>query len=110
LQPRARRISHCDIQTIKVSANSRLFERDEWEANRAFAAGLLGGGENARLDVAMAAATKAFAELADAKPFWRAVSDKLWLAKRRAAGLGPSGSRPSAIVSGGEGMRPPAMN
>jgi hypothetical protein len=71
LQPRVRRIGHSYIHTIEASANSRLFEREEWEAKRAFAAGLLGGGENARLDGAMAAATTAFAELADATPFWR---------------------------------------
>jgi triphosphatase len=38
---------------------------------RAFAAGLLTGREDARLDAAMAAATAAHAELAKVKPFWR---------------------------------------
>jgi triphosphatase len=38
--------------------------------NRAFAAGLLTGREDARLDTAMAAATAAYAELAKVKPFW----------------------------------------
>jgi triphosphatase len=37
---------------------------------RAFAAGLLTGREEARLDTAMAAATAAYAELAKVKPFW----------------------------------------
>jgi CHAD domain-containing protein len=38
---------------------------------RAFAAGVLTGREDARLDAAMAAATDAYAELAKLKPFWR---------------------------------------
>jgi triphosphatase len=46
-------------------------ERRRMSAKRAFAAGLLTGGENARLDTTMTAATKAFAELKDAKAFWR---------------------------------------
>ena len=37
---------------------------------RAFAAGLLTGREDARLDTAMAAAVQAYAELAKVKPFW----------------------------------------
>ncbi|HZD28159.1 MAG TPA: CYTH domain-containing protein [Xanthobacteraceae bacterium] len=51
---RVRRIGGRYAQTIKASANSRLFER-----------------ENARVETAMAAARRAFAHLADAKPFWR---------------------------------------
>jgi hypothetical protein len=51
---RVRRIGGRYTQTIKASANSRLFER-----------------ENARVETAMAAASRAFAHLADAKPFWR---------------------------------------
>jgi broad specificity phosphatase PhoE len=39
--------------------------------NRAFAAGLLSGREDARIEAAMAAATTACAELAKVKPFWR---------------------------------------
>ena len=46
-------------------------ERRRMSPKRAFAAGLLTGRESARLDTAMAAATEAFAELKDAKPFWR---------------------------------------
>jgi len=46
-------------------------ERRRMSPKRAFAAGLLTGRENARLDTTMAAATKAFAKLKDAKPFWR---------------------------------------
>jgi len=38
---------------------------------RAFAAGLLTGREDARVDSAMAAATEAYADLAKIKPFWR---------------------------------------
>ena len=37
----------------------------------AFAAGLLTGREDARLDAAMAATIEAYAELAKVKPFWR---------------------------------------
>lgn len=37
---------------------------------RAFAAGLLTGCEDARIDAAMAAATQAYADLAKVKPFW----------------------------------------
>jgi len=38
---------------------------------RAFAAGLLTGREDARLDAAMAVATAAYAEWAKVKRFWR---------------------------------------
>jgi hypothetical protein len=38
---------------------------------RAFAAGVLTGREDARLDAAMAAATAAYAELVKVKRFWR---------------------------------------
>jgi triphosphatase len=40
-------------------------------SQRVFAAGLLSGREDARTDKAMAAATRAYAELAETKPFWR---------------------------------------
>jgi CHAD domain-containing protein len=39
--------------------------------NRVFAAGLLTGREDARLDAAMTAATEAYTDLAKVKPFWR---------------------------------------
>ncbi len=39
--------------------------------NRVFAAGLLTGREDARMDAAMTAATRACADLAKIKPFWR---------------------------------------
>jgi triphosphatase len=39
--------------------------------NRVFAAGLLTGREDARMDAAMTAATEAYADLAKVKPFWR---------------------------------------
>jgi triphosphatase len=41
------------------------------DLERAFAAGVLTGREDARLDTAMAAATEAYTELASVKPFWR---------------------------------------
>ena len=46
-------------------------ERRRSSPKRAFAAGLLTGREDARLDAAMAAAVEAHAKLAKAKPFWR---------------------------------------
>ena len=45
-------------------------QRRRSSRKRAFAAGLLTGREDARLDTAMAAATAAYAELAKVKPFW----------------------------------------
>jgi triphosphatase len=39
--------------------------------SRVFAAGLLTGREDARMDTAMTAATQAYADLAKVKPFWR---------------------------------------
>jgi inorganic triphosphatase YgiF len=39
--------------------------------SRVFAAGLLTGREDARVDPAMTAATEAYADLAEVKPFWR---------------------------------------
>ncbi len=39
--------------------------------HRVFAAGLLTGREDARMDAAMTAATQAYADLAKVKPFWR---------------------------------------
>jgi triphosphatase len=41
------------------------------DAKRAFAAGLLTGREDARIEPAMATATQAYADLAKVKPFWR---------------------------------------
>jgi len=46
-------------------------ERGRSTKERAFAAGLLTERANARVDTAMAAAGRAVAQLADAKPFWR---------------------------------------
>jgi inorganic triphosphatase YgiF len=51
---------------MAMGMRPRHFSRE-----RAFAAGLLAGREDARLDAAMAAALKAYAELAKLKPFWR---------------------------------------
>jgi hypothetical protein len=38
---------------------------------RAFAAGLLTGKEDARIETAMAISAKAYADLGEVKPFWR---------------------------------------
>ena len=46
-------------------------ERGRSTPKRAFAAGLLTERANARVDTAMAAASRAVAQLAEAKPFWR---------------------------------------
>ena len=46
-------------------------ERRRSTPKRAFAAGVLTERAKARVDTAMAAASRAFAQLADAKPFWR---------------------------------------
>ena len=45
--------------------------RQRSNPNRAFAAGLLTGREDARIEVAMRAATEAYADLRRVKPFWR---------------------------------------
>ena len=45
--------------------------RQRSNPNRAFAAGLLTGREDARIDAAMRAATDAYADLSRVKPFWR---------------------------------------
>ena len=60
-----------DIAVHEHVITSLGAERRRMSPRRAFAAGLLTGRENARLDTTMAAATKAFAQLEDAKPFWR---------------------------------------
>jgi triphosphatase len=45
--------------------------RQRSNPNRAFAAGLLTGREDARIEAAMRAATEAYADLSRVKPFWR---------------------------------------
>ena len=45
--------------------------RQRSNASRAFAAGLLTGREDARIEAAMTAATEAYADLTKVKPFWR---------------------------------------
>ena len=45
--------------------------RRQSNASRAFAAGLLTGREDARIEAAMTAATEAYADLTKVKPFWR---------------------------------------
>jgi triphosphatase len=45
--------------------------RQRSSTNRAFAAGLLTGREDARIEAAMTAAKEAYADLSRIKPFWR---------------------------------------
>jgi hypothetical protein len=45
--------------------------RQRSNPNRVFAAGLLTGREDARIETAMMSATEAFADLPKVKPFWR---------------------------------------
>jgi hypothetical protein len=45
--------------------------RQRTSPNRAFAAGLLTGREDARVEAAMTAATDAYADLRRIKPFWQ---------------------------------------
>jgi triphosphatase len=63
-----------DLNDIAVH-EKRIIElgirRRRSNRSRVFAAGLLTGREDARIEVAMAAATQAYAVLAKLKPFWR---------------------------------------
>jgi triphosphatase len=54
-----------------IADESRRSRRQRGNSKRAFAAGLLTGREDARLDAAMENATHAHAALARIKPFWR---------------------------------------
>jgi len=45
--------------------------RQRSSRNRAFAAGVLTGREDARIEATTTAATEAYADLAKVKPFWR---------------------------------------
>jgi triphosphatase len=60
-----------DIAVHEDVITAMGFRRQRLNLDRAFAAGVLTGREDARLDTAMAAATEAYAELAKVKPFWR---------------------------------------
>jgi inorganic triphosphatase YgiF len=59
---------HEDLMAAMARAASRRRRRNP---KRAFAAGLLTGREDARLDTVLAAATEACTALAKVKPFWR---------------------------------------
>ncbi len=62
-----------DLNDIAVDENlvaAMGLRRRRPSTSRAFAAGLLTGREDARLDAAMAATTSAYAELMKVKPFW----------------------------------------
>jgi len=60
-----------DIAVHEDVITAMGFRRRRLDLERAFAAGVLTGREDARLDTAMAAATEAYTELASVKPFWR---------------------------------------
>ena len=63
-----------DLNDIAVHEDLMMamgMRRRRVNLGRAFAAGVLTGREDARLDTAMAAATEAYAELVTVKPFWR---------------------------------------
>jgi triphosphatase len=60
-----------DIAVHEDLITAMGIRRRQLNLERAFAAGVLTGREDARLDAAMAAATEAYAELAKVKPFWR---------------------------------------
>jgi triphosphatase len=61
-----------DLNDIAVNEQriASLRSRDQSNLDRAFAAGLLTGREDAKIDAAMRTAMEAYAELAKAKPFW----------------------------------------
>ena len=50
---------------------ARGIRRQRANPSRVFAAGLLTGREDARMEVAMTATTEAYADLVKIKPFWR---------------------------------------
>jgi triphosphatase len=60
-----------DIAVHEDLITAMGIRRQRSSRRRAFAAGLLTGREDARLDAALAAATEAYATLAGLKPFWR---------------------------------------
>jgi triphosphatase len=60
-----------DIAVHEDVITAMGFRRRRVNLGRAFAAGVLTGREDARLDTAMAAATEAYTELVSVKPFWR---------------------------------------
>jgi inorganic triphosphatase YgiF len=58
------------VDEERISAMG-IRDRGRSSPSRVFAAGLLTGREDARIESAMTAAMKAYADLAEAKPFWR---------------------------------------
>jgi inorganic triphosphatase YgiF len=60
-----------DIAVHEDLISAMAFRRRRSSLKRVFAAGLLTGREDARVEAAMASAAKASADLSDVKPFWR---------------------------------------
>lgn len=60
-----------DIAVLEERISAMGLHARRSDPNRAFAAGLLTGREDVRIESAMMAADEAFADLAKAKPFWR---------------------------------------
>ncbi len=60
-----------DIAVHEKRITALGIHRPRANPSRVFAAGLLTGREDARAEAAMKTATKAYAELAKIKPFWR---------------------------------------
>jgi inorganic triphosphatase YgiF len=58
------------VHEQRIAAIGTQDQRSRSTPNRAFAAGLLTGREDARIESAMAAATEAYADLSKIKPFW----------------------------------------
>jgi hypothetical protein len=59
------------VHEKRIAAMAIPRQRPRSTPTRAFAAGLLTGREDARIETAMAAATEAYADLSKIKPFWR---------------------------------------
>ena len=59
------------VHEKRITAMAIRRQRSRSTLTRAFAAGLLTGREDARIESAMAAATEAYAGLSKIKPFWR---------------------------------------
>jgi CHAD domain-containing protein len=60
-----------DIAVHEKHITALSIRRTRANPSRVFAAGLLTGREDARMEAAMNAATEAYADLAKVKPFWR---------------------------------------
>jgi inorganic triphosphatase YgiF len=59
------------VHEKRIAAMAIQRQRSRSTPTRAFAAGLLTGREDARIEAAIAAATEAYADLSKIKPFWR---------------------------------------